>query len=554
MAIIWVPDGSLDIATSPSSLPQIVNGRDIESHELSRAKNLEMRKNGLAEQRKGSTRQTSNPLLGKALKIIEQNRRPYAFTTSAIYRGSTKIEDKSAFSWDAVAYNAFNDLTEQIFAISGGTARRIFDASSEKWGIDAPTIAPTIAAGASTGLTGDYNAKYTYARQVNGTVVAESNPSPAAAAAVTLSDQSLSISWTASSDSQVTHVRVYRTLTGGTTYFFDTAVATGTTTLDTTTEDSAVGGQVETDNDPPPGGTLVGGPFYNGVLFIVQNNLLYYSKVKRPESWPSTNFIEVSTIQDPLRCMATFSGQPYVLSKRHMWLVQGTGANTFFPLPFATMTGAINQYGAVGVEGHGIFHVGTDGIYVFSGGRDRKFSEAKFDPVFQGKTTNGVPGIQNINTSWLVRYGNKLLFHYDAGSVLAFNLDNARARYYQYDQRLYAPNEGAQTNALYVGEESGHRRVLETQSNTDAGTAIEWEAQSKDFTLPTRAHFPRWVKYDTKGSMTGALILDDEVHQTHAISEDRNTRRRLVTTGNGERCALRLTGSTPPTIYVVEME
>ena len=478
----------------------------------------------------------------------------YSFTSFSIYKSGTSIGTRGTTgNWAAVKYNAFNDTTEQVFAVNGAVRIRIDDETINNWGIDAPSEAPTIAVGAGTGLTGDYNAQYTYVRKVDATVVAESNPSPAADAAVTLANESLSVTWTASTDPQVSHVRVYRTLTGGTTYFFDQEIAIGTTTVDTSTADTALGAQVETDHDRPPSGNLAGGPFYNGVVFIADSNRLYYCKPKQPEYWPSNNFIEIGSRQDPLVSIAEFAGQAYVASQQRLWFVQGTGTSSFFPVPLSTMTGAQGRFGTIGVEGHGIFHTGKDGVYLFGGGRDRKFSESRFDPIFRGETAGDVPAVQDIEAAWLAQVGNRLFFHYDDGNVIVFNLDNAKSYYYKYDEALYAPLLEPTLQKLIVGDQSRFARVLES-GDDDAGTAISWLARSKDFTLQTRAHFPRWIKYDTEGTMTGALLLDGVVHQTHALTESRNTRRRLIDTENGIRCALQLSGTSDATIYALEME
>jgi hypothetical protein len=108
-------------------------------------------------------------------------------------------------------------------------------------------------------------------------------------------------------------------------------------------------------------------------------------------------------------------------------------------------------------------------------------------------------------------------------------------------------------------DENGYSWVVEDQTATDDdGTAITWEIRSKDFTLQTRRHFPRWMKYDVDASgadsATGALYLDGVSHQTHTLSSDRDTKRRLVTTGNGKRCSLAISGSGAVEIYAMESE
>jgi hypothetical protein len=112
---------------------------------------------------------------------------------------------------------------------------------------------------------------------------------------------------------------------------------------------------------------------------------------------------------------------------------------------------------------------------------------------------------------------------------------------------------------LLGGDENGYVWVLEDTSNTqDGSTDISWEVESKDFTLQTRPHFPRYVKYDVDASSTtactGYLKLDGTSHQTHALTGDRVTKRRLVETGNGNKCSVGVSGTGPATIYAIESE
>jgi hypothetical protein len=79
-----------------------------------------------------------------------------------------------------------------------------------------------------------------------------------------------------------------------------------------------------------------------------------------------------------------------------------------------------------------------------------------------------------------------------------------------------------------------------------------------DYTLQTRSHFPRYAKYDVDASeateCTGEIIVNDVVVQSHTISGARNVRYRHIDTCNGQRCALRISGSGPVSIYAAELE
>lgn len=499
--------------------------------------------------------------------IVEQGGVRYEFAGTKIFRNESSIETGlTDAQWSAIKYNSYNDTAQSVFALNGTDTKRISGSSVYNWGISAPS-APTTAVGSSTGLTGTYNAKITYCRKVGSTVVYESNPSSAGTAR-SLTNQSLSVTWIASTDSQVTHVRVYRTLSNGSEYYHDQDVAIGAVTVDTNTADSALGDKVETDHTTPPLGTVVLGPAYDGTCFILKDNNLYYCKPKQPEYWPALYFIEVSALQNPLKTGVFHNGQLYCLSAEDIYYIQGTGHGTFFPIKMKALTGAQGLFGAISVPGKGIFHTGPDGIYLFSS-EDKKVSEDNFEPLFRGETVQGIPGVSDMTTAWLYQFSNKLYFGYTSTgysyptNVLVFNLDNGRAVYYEYDDgsviSIRCLTTDNTNNRILAGDTSGFVRVLENKSvTTDSGEAISWEAQSKDFELQTRAHFPRWNKYDIDASSattcTATLLLDGSEHQAHTISGNRDTTLRLISTGNGKRTAINLAGTGPVSIYAVELE
>lgn len=557
MSILFKPTGELNIATSPSDLREEGGGTQSVSYAMTRCKNLSLVADGKATTRHGSTNLHN---LGGYIPsfIIEQDGSVYSFASGSIFREASSIASSlNGSQWSAIKYNQYNDSDNQIFALNGSDRKRINGEDVYEWGIEPPDTAPTITTGASTGLTGSYNVKYTYCRKVGSTVVSESNPSDEATADQSLTNQSLSVTWTASTDSQVTHVRIYRTLATGTSnYFHDQDVAIGTTTLDTNTADASLGSAVATDHDRPPTGSVVLGPVYNGVCFILKDNLLYWCKSKQPEYWPALNFVEIGPKQFPGTAMAFVDGNLFVMTAERIWQVQGTIAGTFNPVPLDTSTGAPDLFGAIGIKGLGLYHVGEDGLYVFTGGRDRKMTQGNFEPIFRGNTTNGMAAVVPSNR-WLHAFENKLYFHWN-GNMLVFNVDNGKWEYRVYDQSFTCPATDYANKRMLVGTTDGMVRILEDASaTTDAGTSYAWECQSKDFTLQTRAHFPRFIKYDVEGTATGYLLLDDVIHQTHSLSDDRATRYRLVKTGNGNRCAIRIAGNTSngaATVYAVESE
>lgn len=340
--------------------------------------------------------------------------------------------------------------------------------------------------------------------------------------------------------------------------------------FDSSLADAALGPEAELDHDRVPDGVqFVFGPTFDGTVFGIKSNLLYYCKPKQPEYWPALFYVEVSQPQFPLQVGLLHGGQVYCLSKRDVYYLQGTGNGTFLPFKRDCKTGAQSVQGAVSVGGKGIFHTGPDGIYLFTTNGDVKISEQTLEPIFRGETKNGLPGVATMDDSWLWQYRNNLYFGYRGeddtypGNVIVMNLDTNRTSHFVYDDGTPVQIKTIQTDEtnkrLLIGDSVGYVRIIDSPLYTsDDGEPIAFDVISKDYLLQTRAHFPRWVKYDIDASeaeeVTGELLLDGESQQEHVITGSRNTRRRLVETGNGERAAIRISGSGPVTIYLTEFE
>jgi hypothetical protein len=565
MSLIFTPGGMLNVACDASDLPESGDATNSISDAMVRCKNLRINQKGVAKTRDGSAKLNETATNSPVWWIEEQGGTRYAFAGGSIYADEVEIESSlTPAQWSAIQYNAFNDTTESVFALNGTDRKRIADSTVYEWGLEAPTISPALSAGSATGLTGDYRAKYTYVRKVDGVTVAESNPSPVSAL-ITLADTKLTVSITQPTDSQVTHIRLYRTAAGGVLYNLDQDIAVGTTSFTSSAADSALGDELETDHDRPPLGSFVTGPAFDGTCFIILDNRLYYCKPKQPEYWPALYYIEVGPLQFPGRCVVFHNGQPFYLSTNEIYYIQGTGAGTFFPLPMKSKTGAQSARGAVSVAGKGIYHTGPDGIYLFSSGTDTKVTEDNLEPLFRGESVQGMPAVADMTSSWLHVFRNHLYFGYRSSgdtwpvNVLVMNLETMRTSFYEYGFEISAIATDETNKRLLTGDLTGFVRVIENPTYTDdSGTAIEYEVQSKDFTLQTRKHFPRWVKYDVDASAadtcTGALILEDAVHASHPITGNRQTRRRLVEVGNGNRAAIRISGTGPVSIYAAESE
>lgn len=543
-------------------------------------------------------------------------------------------------AWSAVLSSPYNSETQSVFALDGENRKRFEGVYSYEWGIDAPDTAVILEVGAGTGLTGEYNSVYTYARKERGVVVCESNPSPTQTTAQTLDNESLVMLASLTDDDQVNCIRFYRTTAGGSTYYYCrdvnyvnrdyacvhdwedngayiTSVAYRFTTedennsrevchvwelifdkftqtdnqiiitskannreygdyidkrgVDDNTDDSALGTAVESDHNRPPVGSFVMGPTDNGTLFIVKSHRVYYCKPGRPEYWPSTYYLEISVPQYPLVCGVLYDNGPFFLDKRTIYYLSGSifadlpNLTTYKPIPMASKTGTVSAAATAAVSGLGIFHTGKDGIYLFQpGGTDEKITDA-VDPIFRGETVNGVEAVGDINQSWLLWFDNKLYFGYPSVAdtspkrMLVFDPTRQKIRYYTYDVGFVAACNDKYNTRFLACTAAGNLWELEDQdAEDDNGTAIEWELETKQFTLQTRKHYPRWNKYDIDSSdatsAAASTLLDGTEVQSHTLSDDRNTRRRLIDIANGDKFSIRISGSGPVSVYAIESE
>ncbi len=625
MPIIFSPNGLLDVATDPSDLPEQVDGKVATSGSMLRCTNLTLERAGIASTRKGTSK-LNTTAISAPNHIVEQGGVRWALSGS-IYRNETSIESGlTNYRWTTALYNPYNQVTQTIYAINGTDRKKIEGSNVYGWGIAAPVYAPTVNKGSDyavataadqTGLTatnwlftflasdgiyssfaweeavaegadsyfpesygyvntfhfeevaeygvsGKYEVVYTYARYVDGLLIAESDPSPAGETQI---ESNLSVTWVAPTDTQITHVRIYRSIAntaGQWLYAGVYAVADLTATIHL--RDDELGTQVSTTHDRPPLGSQVLGPSLGGQLYILKDNLLYFCLPQQPEYWPATYYIEVTAPQFPLMAGCFFGGNLMLASEHEIFLVSGSGASSYFAQPMSAVTGTKSKQCFLAVKGTGVFHLGSDGIYLYTAAQDYSITDANLKPIFDGITKGSIPGLNqtNIGNCLMIQHQNKLWFGYPASGetyckdFLVFDLELKKFSHYQYPWAITCLAIDHLYNRILAGDESGYVRVLDDASiTTDDGTAIDYDLQSKEF-VQFPKYFPRYARWDVNlvngASASGEILLNGVVKQTHPITTSRWTKKRLVATCTGTRMSVRVHGSGPVDVYGVEVE
>ena len=509
------------------------DGLSVADHDVLRAINADLHAQlGTIRLRAGRT-SLGDTGSGIAIRTIDRhNTRRYQVSGTVLYRDFTSALtglDGTTLVTTLTPYQPLNDTTTWSFIADRAFMKKDDGTTIRQWGITPPSAAPTLAAGAAGVLTGVYNARYTYARIVAGAVAHESNPCPLPTA-VTLAAQKLDIPVVASTDAQVTNIRIYRTLTGGSAFFFDQQVANSTTTITSSQADTGLGTSLETDNDVPPNAAWCSE--FQGHIFLCNtgDDRLWYSKQYRPESVGSSQYLKIGDSADPLQSMVPLTGVLGVFSRLSKYRVFGNSVSGFAYLEALNSRGIVSPQ-ALLASSRGALFVARDGLWLTN------FVEADVEigqalqPLFYGQTVNAYTPIDWAQTAAmsLAEWKRRLYFGYQdtagARMLAVYSYDTQHWYHYQHSvNRLFYEEVN---DFLLMGDTTGQVWKLENGVN-DNGSNI---ALSVD--IPPRAGGDRfvrkgyeWIGVDAAGSAVWNIqvLMDGANVTTVGVSGSRQKR------------------------------
>jgi len=218
-------------------------------------------------------------------------------------------------------------LQDRAFRVDGSNPNYWFEDSTyyHKLGCPAPADAPTTANTTGGGLlAGDYNVYYTYVKKYANNYVVEGNPSPASY--VTVTDTAITCAVVASTEADITHIRIYRTLYGetGSYAYFDQEIKNITQTATLVASDDDVRDTLSTlefDHDVPPIGKYVLGA--GSRLWIIDNDgTLHWSILDQPELMPLQNYQTFDPKDgDVMMGLCPLRKHILVFKRRRTWLL-----------------------------------------------------------------------------------------------------------------------------------------------------------------------------------------------------------------------------------------
>lgn len=259
--------------------------------------------------------------------------------------------------------------TNWSLATTAGAGVKPYPNSWLYMGVPAPAAAPTLVASSSTAPTETRAYVYTYVSTF-GTVKEESAPSPAQTVSVsTAAGTTVTVSAFSAAPTtgyNITHRRIYRTITGATNvvYSFVAEIPIATSSYVDSLTVTQLGSELQTLywTTPPNGLTgLVGMP--NGILAGFVGNQIFFSEPYYPHAWPD---VYALTVDYQIVGLGVYENTLVVLTTRFPYLISGVSPSSMtqqkLPIPqpcIAKKSIASDQYGVLYASPNGLVSLGS---------------------------------------------------------------------------------------------------------------------------------------------------------------------------------------------------
>lgn len=233
-------------------------------------------------------------------------------------------------------------------------------------GIAAPTAAPTLAAGAGTGLTGVMIGVYTFAEIAGDEIIHESNPSPASGS-VSLTNQNRAWSSlpTSHTNPRVTHKRLYVSVDGDS-YLFVANVPLTNASYTENVATNELGDEVSERRGVPPEDAIYVTKYHRRVWYTNGTDSFWFSELDEPESVHATNELKTQSAAF-ITMLRGMKDQLAVGCRRAFEDVQGWSTDDFAQRTISQDIGCISNRGSK-VVNDTLWFPSQEGYMTFRGG------------------------------------------------------------------------------------------------------------------------------------------------------------------------------------------
>jgi len=294
--------------------------------------------------------------------------------------------------------------------------------------------------------------------------------------------------------------------------------------------DDDLGAEVEFDNDPPVGNHLCA--TFQEHIFAAGDpdnpHYLWFSKRFRPESFPTDNFIEIGTANDPITSLVPIAGLLGMFTRDTKYRVSGNASTGFTHYEAISRRGTRATKSVVPSD-QGIIFLANDGVYTTNLiGPDKKIN-GKIESIFTGDTVSDEKPINQDAMDQVAGtyYKNKYYFTAPVGTsttpnrmfIYAFDTEEWTVFDLGGGSMLYEPD----TDFLVLGGDDSFIYVCEI-GVSDNGAAVSAEVRTKDFqggSYNTNNLF-LYIKADVEvangTTLTIKFYVDDELTHTKTIT------------------------------------
>ena len=350
-------------------------------------------------------------------------------------------------------------------------------------GIEAPTSAPTLAAGAAGALTGTYKYVITYLR--SGNYQAESNPS-SESSPITVTAKKVNLSSIpVSLDPKVDKKEIYRTTEGGAIFFWVAEIANATTTYEDNIEE--LGDQVSYDRYVPP--VAICAEVWDDKVWLVpksDRNQLQFTNTGYAEEMAYDNIIQVKgKDSDEIMMIRAYMDSLHALKHRSVWRLDKIGDSSYelTKLPFNAGTDAP---ATVAVGGGLMMWLSKRGIEILSG-------QSILDPPISDLIPKTMASINQAAITKAFGEINEKEGEYwlavptgtstEPDLIIVFDYLRGKIDRYEFAKNFSAMHNirDADSKLQFITGSSDGNLYNQDSGYTDDGTAIEAEFMTKQY-------------------------------------------------------------------------
>jgi hypothetical protein len=278
-------------------------------------------------------------LSGTIYTLVDAPTTVRSFTTGA---------QTSLLTKGTTAVSRFQTVANQVYWCDGTNAKKWDGTTVTNWGIAAGVSAPGVSLGAgSLSPTVGYSYVYVFRNSTTGHI---STASPVSGNTGAQSSKEFTITGSTTTDAQVNKVDIYRTLDGGSVYYYVAEVAyssswTYTDNNADATLNTALIAPIADANDPPPTGCS-NVCFWQNRLWVIVGNLVYFAAGPDTtngvgeESFPPANVFKF-----PSNCtaFAPTSQGLVIFTSDDAYLILGQDSTSFYSMAWQQNYGVKTQ-------------------------------------------------------------------------------------------------------------------------------------------------------------------------------------------------------------------